>query len=279
MKTKLEVETANLDRRQSIEKKFHDRWARRIKDEEVNYLGAFLADTALENKFALSRIGEINGKRVLDLGCGMGDASLFFASQGASVTSIDISPEMIKVVNRLAIKYKLAKKIKTRPMLAEKLDLPAQHFDFVFGNGVLHHVDTDKALREVFRVLKRGGKAVFVEPLAHNPVINIYRRISTKVRTPTEKPINYNRLEHLTEAKFKKVYHKEFHLLTLLIFVWFYLVERVDPNKERYWKKIIDDSPRISRPFLLLRKIDQKIISMIPYLGRFFWNSVIVYEK
>lgn len=279
MKTEQKSEIANIDERHAIEKKFHDRWAHRIRDKDVNYLGAFLAETASENKFALDSIGDIKGKRILDLGCGMGDASLFFASQGASVTSVDISPEMIRVVRRLAKKHNLSKRIKARPMLAEKLELPAEYFDFVFGNGILHHVYTDKALLEVFRVLKKGGKAAFVEPLKHNPAINVYRRISTEVRTPTEKPIDFNQLDHLTKARFKKMSHREFHLFTLLIFVWFYLIEGVSPNRERYWKKIINDSHRISKPFLFLRSIDQKLLNLVPGLGRFYWNTVIIYEK
>jgi ubiquinone/menaquinone biosynthesis C-methylase UbiE len=279
MYSKRKVEINLLSRRHEIEKKFHDRWARRIKDEDVNYLGSFLADTASENKYALLCFGNIKGKRILDLGCGIGDASLFLASRGALVTSVDISPEMVKIVRRLSKKYMLAKRIKARTMLAEKLILPAEHFDFIFGNGILHHVDTNTTLSEVYRVLKKGGKAVFIEPLEHNPIINIYRRIATEVRTLTEKPLNFNRLEHLTRVNFKKVHHKEFHFFTLLIFVWFFLVERVDPNKERYWKKIIDDSSRIAKPFSILMKIDQKVVKMIPRLGRFYWNTVIVYEK
>ena len=271
--------TPDLIEKFQIERQFHDKWAEKIKPRTVNYIGAFEAVTAVENRFALAQFGDIKGKKILDLGCGMGDASLYFAYRGAKVFAVDISPGMIRLVKRLSRERGYTKSIIAKEMVAEDLKFRSNFFDFVFGNGVLHHVEPHLALQEIHRVLKPGGVACFIDPLGHNPVINIYRKIADKVRTPTETPLRYSELENLTNAEFKKKLHKEFHLLTLLIFIWFYLFEKVSPNRERYWKKIIDDAPRIGIYFSLLYKIDDFILGTFPFLRKYCWNTVLVLKK
>lgn len=271
--------TISLNERHAIEKKFHDKWAKGIKDKDVNYTEAFTAETALENRYSLEFFGKIGGKKLLDLGCGMGDASLYFASKRAMVNSVDISSGMIKVVRRLSKKHNLSRNLKAQIMQAEKLFFPDNYFDFVFGNGVLHHIDIPSGLSEVSRVLKKGGKAVFVEPLAHNPVINLYRIIAKDVRTPTEKPLKFSSIKYLKKYGFTSVRHHEFHFLTLLIFVWFFLVKRINPNKRRYWKMIIDESKTIAKPFSVLHNIDNYLIKKTPFFARYYWNTVIILRK
>ena len=269
----------NLEKRYQIERNFHDAWAKNIKPSDVNYKGAFQAVTAVENKFALSQMGELRGKTILDLGCGMGDASMYFALRGAKVYAIDISPEMIKLVKRIARKLGYSRQITAKVMVAEKLEFSSSTFDYVFGNGILHHVVPDMALKEVYRVLKPGGVATFIEPLGYNPIINVYRRMARRVRTPFEVPLNYSQLNTLTQAKFRKMFHKEFHLTTLLIFLWFFVGEGVDPNEERYWKKIIDDADKVGSVFLFLRRIDEAIFKLAPAIKRYSWNTVLIYQK
>jgi len=71
-----------LSQRQLNEAIFHDHWAEQIEVDDINLHAAFFAPTAAENQFILGRFGDLKGKRILDLGCGMGDASIFFALQG-----------------------------------------------------------------------------------------------------------------------------------------------------------------------------------------------------
>lgn len=271
--------SGNLEIKYKTERKFHDNWARKMNVGKINYMGAFEGHSAVENKYAISQFGDVKGKKLLDLGCGIGDASIYFALRGAEVTAIDISPAMIKLVKKLARLKRVSKKVGAKVMVAEKLNLPSNSFDFVFGNGVLHHVDPNRALSEVYRVLKPGGKAAFVEPLEHNFLINVYRKIADKVRTPTETPLEYRSLKRLTSEKFRSKTHKEFHLTTLLIFLWYYLVDRVNPNKERYWKKIIDDSEKIKIPFSLLNGLDSLLLDNFSFLRKYCWNTVIILTK
>lgn len=269
----------NLKLKHRIEKNFHDNWASKINPKEVNYQASFESVTAVENHHILSLVGNLHQKKILDLGCGLGDASLYFASKEALVSAVDISPEMIKLVKTLAKKYQFGQKIKAEVMLAENLKFPQNYFDFVYGNGLLHHVDIHQSLRETWRVLKPTGKAIFIEPLAHNFLINVYRKMADKVRTSTEIPLQYEALNNFNHLGFGNFSHQEFQFFTLLIFLWFFMIEGVHPNKQRYWKKIIDEGKRLSRAFSFLNHLDEFVLKKISFLKRYCWTTVLVFEK
>ena len=163
-------------------------------------------------------------------------------------------------------------------MAAESLEFPDESFDFVFGNGLLHHVDIEAALREVYRVLRKKGKAVFSEPLAYNPVIQIYRRMARNVRTPTERPLTLHDI-HTMERVFPRVKHTEYQLCTLLIFVWFHFGLGISPSEQRYWKKIIEESERWQKPFERLQRLDHWLFKLLPPIRYLSWNTVIELEK
>ena len=76
-----------------------------------------------------------------------------------------------------------------RVVNAEALDVEPGSFDFVCGLGVIHHLDLDASLSEVARVMKPSAGALFIEPLGHNPVINLYRRRTPEQRTVDEHPL------------------------------------------------------------------------------------------
>ena len=123
-----------LETRYKIEEDFHNNWARTIDLDDVLVMPFFESCTSVENKYALEIFGEINGKHILDLGCGAGEASVYFALKGAIVTAADISDEMLKVVEKVAQKYKV--KVITKKIIGEKMDISSESFDCIFGNGV-----------------------------------------------------------------------------------------------------------------------------------------------
>jgi ubiquinone/menaquinone biosynthesis C-methylase UbiE len=59
----------------------------------------------------------------------------------------------------------------------------------VLGVSILHHTDPFGAGSEVSRVLKPGGRTLFIEPLAHNVFLRIFRWLTPSRRTPTEQPM------------------------------------------------------------------------------------------
>lgn len=71
----------------------------------------------------------------------------------------------------------------------EALSLPDAAVDVVAGTGVLHHVDLDAAYPEIARILRRGGQAMFIEPLGHHPLLKLYRARTPEQRTPDEHPL------------------------------------------------------------------------------------------
>jgi ubiquinone/menaquinone biosynthesis C-methylase UbiE len=262
--------------KQKIEQEFHDRWAKSIDLDSLLVNEAFEACPAAENHSAFESLAPVEGKKILDLGCGAGETSVYFALRGAQVTAVDISPEMIAVAKRLADRHGV--KIEALTSVAEKMPFPDGAFDLVFGNGVLHHVDLIPALKEIKRVLKPGGLAAFIEPLKHNPVIGVYRHLASDNRTPTEFPLGFGDFARIREV-FPDLTHKEFWLTTLYLFIHFFVVERASPSKVRYWKKVIEDAPKYEKLFGRLKRLDDALLSALPWLGRMCWNTVLVARK
>lgn len=140
-------------------------------------------------------IGNLQGKRVLDLGCGDGFASMDALRAGACVTAIDISPDSIEYLITMAKKENLNHRLDARVMDAHYLDFENESFDIVFGNGILHHLPyLERAIGEIKRVLKASGYAVFLEPLGMNPFVNLFRKMTPNFRTPDEKPFTKQEL-------------------------------------------------------------------------------------
>ena len=144
-----------------------------------------------------------------------GCVRLLLAQHGAVVTGIDLSPVAIEQAAERAEREGVSGLCEFRLMDAERLEFPESSFDLVCGSGILHHLDLSPALSEVARVLRPGGHAVFVEPLGHNPAINLYRRRTPELRTEDEHPLLMSDLE-LARAYFGRVEARHFHLLTLL---------------------------------------------------------------
>jgi len=257
------------------EKEFHDQWASRIEIDEIDLDITFEGSTAPENRFLLSCLGDISGKYVLDLGCGTGESSVYFTRQGARCVAGDYSPGMVEAAKRLAERYGVD--IEARIVNAMELDFADNTFDIVYASNILHHVDAEKSLREIYRVLKPGGNACMWEPLRHNPIINIYRRIATEVRTPDEKPLSIFFVDRVKQL-FSEVKYDTFWLASLWILMRFFLIERVNPNKERYWKKILYEESRLRRTYYRLEKIDF-YLKKIPLVKRLAWNLAIAAKK
>ncbi|NEQ35093.1 MAG: class I SAM-dependent methyltransferase [Okeania sp. SIO3I5] len=258
------------------ERKFHDIWASTIDIEGIRVVDYFESCTAPENRFILKQMGDLTDKYLLDLGCGAGENSVYFAKKGARCLATDYSPGMVDVAVNLAEKNGV--KVEGKVMDAMALEFPDNTFDFVYASNLLHHLPNPTlAIREMHRVLKPGGKACFWEPLKHNPVINVYRRIATKVRTEDETPLDINIIDFV-KSLYSETAYDTFWLATLWIFINFYLIEKIDPNQERYWKKIIIENQRLEPIYSRLEKLDV-VLKKLPLMKRFAWNLAVVATK
>ena len=258
------------------EQEFHDQWASAIDIEGIKVKDYFEACTAPENRFILKRLGDVSDRYLLDLGCGAGENSVYFASRGARCVAADYSPGMVEVALKLAAANQV--QVEGKVINAMDIDFPDNTFDIVYASNLLHHIpDPELTIQEMYRVLKPGGVACFWDPLKHNPVINVYRRIATKVRTEDETPLDIN-IVKTVQGLFTKTTYDTFWIATLWIFLRFYLIEKVNPNEERYWKKIILEQARLEPGYRRLERLDT-VLKKIPFVKRFAWNLAVVAMK
>ena len=153
-------------------------------------------------------------KRVLELGCGVNAQAFRLARMGARVTGIDISPVAVASVSETAKREGLSDRAAFRVMDGESLEFGDATFQLVCGSAIIHHLDPGSAYAEIARVLDPAGVAIFIEPLGHNPFINLYRRRTPDLRTADEHPLLLPELG-LAREHFSRVEARFFHLTSL----------------------------------------------------------------
>jgi len=202
----------------------------------------------------LKKLPRDNAK-LLDYGCGEGDIAYRLWEFGArKIYGIDISEGMIR-----RAKERLPQ-VDFRVMNAEAMDFADEFFDLVAGIAILHHLDLQKAIPELYRVLKKGGVAVFVEPMGHNPLINIFRRLTPGARTPFEHPLKVVDLEYFKE--YFKVEKKHF-VLSILPFLPF------RPLLGKNFRRLVRES----------QKVDDALFRICPFLEKYSWIVVLRFLK
>jgi len=121
------------------------------------------------------------GKSVLDYGCGPADFGLWMATEGATVTLLDLSPAAIAVGSRRAA----ASGVSVRGIAADasRLDMiPDAEFDLVFASAALHHtLKYPGSISELARVMRPGARLVLCETWGGNPLLNAARRVRSAV--------------------------------------------------------------------------------------------------
>lgn len=208
----------------------------------------------------LTAVVAAGGNRVLEFGCGDGSVSFDLAVRGAHVTAIDISPVTVeKARHKLTTLGRLDGSMTFAVMNAEELTFDGCTFDLVCGSAILHHLDIGKAYEQIHRVLKPGGKAVFLEPLGHNPLINLYRKGTPNQRTPDEHPLLEQDVS-LARKYFTSVHVQFFNLLTLMA---------VPFRNKRCFDSIL----------VMFEKLEDELFSRSCRAKRLAWAIVIRLEK
>lgn len=269
----------NIDELLQREETFHDEWAESENIDDIDVHTLFESFIAIENSYIIKELGDLKGKKILDVGAGLGESSVYFALQGAEVYYNDISPKMGEFATKLADKHGVKLHLLINPI--EKLDLEEGFFDAIYCANLMHHVpeeDQEFWIKTMHNSLKTNGTLVTWDPLRYNPVINVYRRMATDVRTIDEQPLGFDILD-LYKKYFSNVAHKEFWLGTLWIFIYYYFIRRYKPNEVRYWKKIYKEKKsKIGWWFIPLSKLDSLLLKL-PLVRRMAWNMVIIARK
>lgn len=198
-------------------------------------------------------LGNLKGKRVLEIGCGVGRVAVLLAKSGAQVTAFDLSPHSVEVakqssiINRTVVDFAVS--------AGEFLPFADESFDVIFGKSILHHLHINTGKRDLYRVLKRNGKAVFVEPMGMNPILTFVRKYvpySHKNLVGVDRPLTYHDMNSWTEG----AHHKEYREIQLL--------------------SMIERGFGWDSKFSLLRKMDEYLLKYAPFLRR-FCRYVVIY--
>ncbi len=110
-----------------------------------------------------------SGKTVADIGCGEGDLTLLLARFAKRVTAIDLSAQMLRVVQERSVEAGVTSRVAVETGDLEKLPIKANSQDAVFVSQVLHHAARPgKAIQEAARVLKPGGQMILLDLAKHD---------------------------------------------------------------------------------------------------------------
>lgn len=171
--------SGGMTQRTINERRYHDAEAaeRAItfanQPDRLRFTDAEYLDHAPWVRSAMSRLGSVSDRQVLDLGCGHGMAAVVLARRGANVTACDLSPGYVAEARQRA----KANEAIIEFAVADVHSLPFANrtFDAIWGHAILHHLDVATAAREVRRVLRPGGAAVFCDPWDGNPLVRWLR--------------------------------------------------------------------------------------------------------
>jgi SAM-dependent methyltransferase len=180
--SEVQVEDDRIER----ERAFHNaRFTEETREAQGKYYFAVkLGQAAFE-----ARVRELAaGRDALEYGCGANAMAFGLAPIARSVTGIDISDVATRDASLAAAAQGL-RNASFIAMNAEAMSFPDASFDLVYGRGIIHHLDLERAYAEIARVLRPGGEAIFMEPLGHNLLINSYRRLTPAARTVDEHPL------------------------------------------------------------------------------------------
>ena len=162
------------------EREFHDN--RLEKEDGLNRL-SFVYKSVSDVLDVPCRPINARFESVLEIGCFNGSNCENFHCE---YVGIDISP---KAIDHARIHYESESR-HFKVIDAHDLAGLGVKFDYVFGNGIVHHCDVARLSASLFDVLRPGGKICFIEPMAGPPWLRLFRTLSPGIRTDDEEPLS-----------------------------------------------------------------------------------------
>ena len=199
-------------------------------------------------------LGDLDGRRVLEYGCGLGKLTVLLARSGAKVTSFDLSEASVEMARRRAELNGVADRIEFVVASGEDLPFADDSFDRVVGKAILHHLDPEIGARELARVLAPGGRATFSEPLGTNPFLVLARKYVPypgKHERGADRPLTREDIA-IWRAPFADARLRPIQLLSM--------VER---------------GFGFHRTFPALRRLDEQILRRFPSTWRLAWYGIL----
>jgi len=243
----------NKDASQTSKKFWGSAWASEKWTKGTELITIHMQRTAIDFSYAM--MGDLQGKTVLEVGCGSGLQAVELAQKGAKVTAIDLSESSVATVAKIADETDLP--IMVKQMNAEAMSFVDESFDVVYINCVLMHVDQEKVLSEGMRVLQKGGKLVFKENIEQWLFRFPYRTFSP-YDTMKPKYVSVKQIQNFGAE------HKEFYLFSTFFLFLFYVLK-----KSRF-------------PGWLFNTIavwDSKVLKHLPFLRQVSWVTVAWKQK
>lgn len=212
--------------------------------------GAYLV---VDNAFDFYRtlIEDSQPKNLLELASSTGLWSSYFQELGIEVCAIDLSFE----ASNLCLK----RNEKVQVLVGDVQNLPISlgHFDCAIGAGIVHHIDLDSLLDQINSC--NIQQAVFIEPLVHNPLIQLYRFMTPNSRTKGEQPLSISQIDKIQKI-FPQSTFRYFGLLTLLLTPF---------AKYSNMGGIVE----------LFQQLDEFIFIKVPILRKYAWIVVMNVQK
>jgi len=118
-------------------------------------------------------LSELEGLKVLDIGCGHGAFSIYAVSEGASAAALDVNMERLRFAAEQSGGMGLP--VSFLCGCSERLPFPDGVFDLVVSRSTLQYTCIPEVMDQCMRVLKPGGALILVENMAHNPFLLLFR--------------------------------------------------------------------------------------------------------
>ena len=216
------------------------------------------ADTLFHLEYAFHLLGDVGGQQVLEYGSGWGENTIILARLGAEVHALDISPELIAINRRRMQVNGVTSGVRFSVASAYEAPCPDGSVDVVFGMAILHHLDLDRAAREVYRVLRPGGRAIFSEPMRSSPMLRALRSM-----IPCRLPANVSPYERpLTQREINE------------------FSKRFLPGRARSfdlpWSRAAERLPFLGKSLMTLRRWDRALLARFPGLA--YYAAIRVFE-
>jgi SAM-dependent methyltransferase len=218
------------------------------------------SDTAYPLEYAYHQLGDVTGRRIVDFGCGSGANTVLLANRGAHVWGIDISEDLLRLAKRRLAVSGRDDEASFIAGSAHDMPFPDNSIDVVFGIAILHHLDLDLVSREVRRVLKPGGRAIFQEPVRNSAVVRFVRSLipyRAPDISPYERPLTDDELKRFATG-FASWSVRPFALPHVQ-------VGQVLPLVKNYWQA--------------LYAVDRKVLDGAPWLARYASIRVITLTR